>query len=243
MSRGATGWGRSGAAGGRGVALAATALAALFASTPARAEESARWGRRTTAPVSPSVVPPSGAPTEADGVYGRFDGDLELSLGAGAALDPDATRGALALGLHYFSVAGVTLTASDALGRSVAGDARVLGLAVDLRPGFVPRWAQGMQRGPAFLDLFIDSISLSLGAWWAGLDGGALGERRGLEASLGFGLPLTGRAPGPWLEARGALRWPDAAVAGPTEVVPGALLLVSWHLFMVSPLARDPSLL
>ncbi len=229
-------------------AAVAVTMALLAASArPARADPDrepgadAAWGRRSTAAVSPAVD--ETPRTSGDGVYGRFSGDMDLGLAVGGEADRDAARGAARLDLHYFSMAGVYLGMSDALGRDVDGSRRVLSLGVDLRPGFVPRWAKGMQQGPAFVDLFVDSIALGVGAFWSQPRGGDFGDRRGFEASLGFGLPLAGRAPGPWIEARGLLRWGDPGGAGAAGAVPAVLVLVSWHTLFVSPLAHDPSLL
>ena len=102
----------------------------------------------------------------ADGVYGRFDGDLDLGLALGAEFGSaghpaPALRGSA----HYFSSAGVY-----ASGRIKAGDESapsLFGLGVELRPLFLPRWAKGYETGPALLDLTLDSLSLSLGAFWA----------------------------------------------------------------------------
>jgi hypothetical protein len=166
-----------------------------------------------------------------DGVYDRFDGDLDLGLGLGAELGSaghpaPAVRGSA----HYFSIAGVY-----AEGRIHAGDesARSLfGLGVDLRPLFVPRWAKGFETGPSFFDLTLDSLSLSLGAFWSERPAHALNAARGLEAGLGFGIPLFASAGGPWLETRGALRYPDGAAREEALFV-----ALSWHGFVLTPLS------
>jgi len=164
------------------------------------------------------------APGQHDGVYDRFDGDLDLGLALGAELG-SAGRAAPALraSAHYFSIAGVYLG-----GRVEAGERSapsLFALGVDLRPLFVPRWAKGYETGPGLFDLTLDSLSLSLGAFWANRD-----RERGFEAGLGFGIPLLARASGPWLEARGLLRYPDAEAR--EEAV---LLALSWHGFVTTP--------
>ena len=166
-----------------------------------------------------------------DGVYDRFDGDLDLGLGLGAELGSaghaaPAIRGTA----HYFSIAGVYLE-----GRVRARDdsARSLfGLGVDLRPLFVPRWAKGFETGPSFADLTLDSLSLSLGAFWTERPAHALNAARGLEAGLGFGVPLFASAAGPWLETRGVLRYPDG---GSREEA--LFVALSWHGFVLTPLS------
>lgn len=237
----AKGWGcRSGAVSTR--LGGAAVLVAVTLATPARADDADRaaWGRRSTARVSPAVTEP--ARSSGDGVYGRFNGDMDLGLALGGEADRGGARGAARLDLHYFSMAGVYVGGSNALGSEPGATRRMLSLGVDLRPGFVPRWAKGMQRGPAFVDLFVDSIALGVGAFWSQPAHGSFGDRRGFEASLGFGLPLTGRAPGPWIETRGLLRWADPGGAQAEHAVPAVLVLLSWHALFVSPLAHDPTL-
>ncbi|HKO50795.1 MAG TPA: hypothetical protein VJV79_23910 [Polyangiaceae bacterium] len=171
-----------------------------------------------------------------DGVYGRFDGDLDLGLALGAefgsAGDPAP---ALRASAHYFSIAGVYLA-----GRIKAGEASapsLFGMGVDLRPLFLPRWAKGYETGPAFLDLTLDSLSLSLGAFWAQAAAQAPESNRGFDAQLGFGVPLLATAAGPWLEARGVLRYPDGARR--EEAV---ILAFSWHGFVTTPFSRGSGL-
>lgn len=214
------------------------ACAAALCSVPLRPAPAlaAPWslGNPTTAEVRGEVQGPDRA--RGDGVYGRFDGDLDMGLGLGAELDFGAqSRATARLTLHYFATAGIYTAYGDALGAAAdPGDARrKLSLGLDLRPTFVPRWALDMQQGPSFVDLTIDSISLAMGAFWVEPGAGAFGDQRGFETSLGFGLPLFGRANGLWLEARGHLRWPDE---GPREE--SATLLLAWHAFVLTPLAR-----
>jgi hypothetical protein len=145
-----------------------------------------------------------------DGVYDRFDGDLDCGLALGAEFG-SAGQGAPALraSAHYFSIAGIY-----ASGRIHAFDESapsLFGLGIDLRPLFVPRWAKGYETGPGLFDLTLDSLSLSLGAFWAQRSAPAAEPSRGFDAQLGFGVPLLATAAGPWLEARGALRYPDGA--------------------------------
>jgi hypothetical protein len=223
----------------RGTTLA-LAFGVALAAPPARAEdgEPARWepGQRTTSRVRGEIeAPEPGRIT--DGVYGRFDGDLELALGAGLELDQHASRAGLRLTLHYFSMLGIASSFYERVGGS--GSERLFGVGVDLRPAFIPRWTENMQQGPAVLDLAIDSISLGLGAFWAKPEDGEFGDARGFELSGGLGLPLFGRAAGPWLEARVLGRWPESSArdSGRGEAI--ALLVLSWHLFVSTPLAGD----
>ncbi len=169
-----------------------------------------------------------------DGVYGRFDGDLTLSAGLGAELEAAGARAALRLSAFTFHTAGLTLLYAEGFG---AGELeRRVGLGVELRPSFLPRWSLDWQQGPALADLVLDSVGLGVAAWWG--HGTSPGGKppRGLELSLGAGVPLAGSVDGPWLEARGSLRWSDPG-RGPSAPVPGALLVVGWTLSRVSPWA------
>jgi hypothetical protein len=171
------------------------------------------------------------ADSSRDGVYERFDGDLELGLALGAELGSAGSAAPVVRGTaHYFSIAGLY-----AGGRIRAGDRSALSLfdlGIDVRPLFVPRWAKGYETGPAWFDLSLDSLSLSLGAFWArrAADAGT----RGFEAALGLGVPLFASAAGPWLEARTILRYPDS---GPREEA--LLLAFAWHGFVVTPLVAS----
>jgi len=178
----------------------------------------------------------SNAGASGDGVYDRFDGDLDLGLALGAEFG-SAGQPAPALrgSAHYFSIAGVYVS-----GRIKAGDESapsLFGVGVDLRPLFVPRWAKGYETGPAFLDLTLDSLSLSLGAYWAQRATQAAEPNRGFDAQLGFGVPLLATAAGPWLEARGVLRFPDGARR--EEAV---ILALSWHGFVTTPFSQSSGL-
>jgi hypothetical protein len=174
----------------------------------------------------------------ADGVYGRFEGDLDIGFGAGVDATTEATLGAVRGSLHYFSTIGVYLGYADALGSANESDRRRLSLGVDLRPAFIPRWSKNIEQGPSFVDLTLDSISLGVGVWWADPPGGSFGDRRGLEASLGLGVPLMGNATGLWLEARGLLRWADPAHDPGDKADGGILALLSWHQLVQSPLSH-----
>ncbi len=208
----------------------ALSLASAFASS-ARADSA--FGRQTTSDVRGQVDGNATSPT-GDGVYGRFDGDLDLGVGAGAAYLTGPGRFGFSgrLSAHYFAVAGVYVDYWDALDGG-ASTRRALGFGVDVRPLFIPRWSTNRQIGRPFVDLTLDSISLGLGAFFAQPNDESFGDERGFEASLGFGVPLLARADGPWLELRGALEWPNSS-----DVREKALLLLTFHFFTLSPFAR-----
>ena len=166
-----------------------------------------------------------------DGVYGRFDGDLDVSLAAGSTVGPGGPSAALIARASFFQTAGLYVAYTDALGRDGAPLPRSLSVGVSLRPFFIPRWALDLEHGPAIVDLTIDSITFDLGVLWPANAQGALAEPPGIEAALGTEVPLLGSAYGPFLGARGALRWRSAELGGASEAPldPALFLTVSWH--------------
>lgn len=196
----------------------------------------ALWPRVAAAEPGAGIALARVGQSDRDGVYDRLDGDLDLDLSLGAELgSAGGVAPALRGSAHYFSIAGIYLE-----GRMHAGEAAprsLFGLGVDLRPLFVPRWAKGYETGPSWRDLTLDSCSLSLGAFWTALPAHAPPSQtgRGFEAGLGFGVPLFARAAGPWLEARGLLRYPDTGAR--EEAV---LFALSWHAFVLTPLSALP---
>jgi hypothetical protein len=167
----------------------------------------------------------------ADGVYGRFDGDLDFSLAAGATVGPTGPTAAVIGRALFFQTAGLYTVYTDALGRSDVALPRSLGAGVTLRPFFIPRWALDLEHGPAILDLTIDAIAFDLGVLWPANSQGAFTERPGMEAALGTEVPILGSASGPFLGARGALRWRTAELAGHDNAAlkPALFLTLAWH--------------
>jgi len=207
---------------------------ALSVSASAHAEEPL-WdpGEPTTSRVKGEIVRPRGG--VGDGVHGRFEGDLDLGLGLGVTTADGDALGAARLSLHYFSTLGVYGGYADALGRDAAAR-RIASFGVDLRPLFLLRWSQDAEQGPATLDLFVDSLSLGAGGFLAEPPGRAFGDARGLELSLGAGLPLAGDAAGPWLEGRYLYRWHDPG--GDSSGEHALLAVLSWHALFLSALVE-----
>lgn len=206
----------------------------LAVAAPARAQDAdSAFGRRTTAEVR--SVNPNRPLASGNGVYGRFDGDLDASLGAGAYVDVSedgaASLTARAAALWFFT-AGPYVAYAEGLSDE-ADPERRLGLGLDLRPLFLLRWNQDWQKGPALLDLTLDSLSLGLGLSLDEPRGRGFGARRAFEASLGAGVPLFAEAPGPWLEARAAVAWPNLGERSVTLA-----LMLGWHFAIVTPLVR-----
>jgi hypothetical protein len=166
-----------------------------------------------------------------DGVYGRFDGDIELSLAAGGAFSSGGPNFAAIARGSFFQTAGMYVAYTDAMGSANAPLTRSLALGVTLRPFFIPRWALNLERGPAILDLTIDSIGFDLGVLWASDTSGGFTDKPGMEAALGFEVPVLGKASGPFVGARGAIRWRGEELAGdqPDPLKPVLFVTLSWH--------------
>ncbi len=145
-----------------------------------------------------------------DGVYGRMDGSMAWALALGSELDDGEPRAALRASAHYLWVAGGYLRYADGFGSGTERPLRAASLGVDVRPLFLPRFSQDWEQGPAFLDLTLDSFSLTAGAYFAQPRDASFGDERGFELGLGFGAPLLAKAAGPWLSLRAERRLADA---------------------------------
>lgn len=169
-----------------------------------------------------------------DGLYGRFDGDLELRAHAGAAFAAGGPALAASMAAVYLSSAGVYVHYTDALGSDAPRVTRSLAGGVHLQPFFLARYAFDVERGPAFLDLLVDSLALEMGAFWSAPRQSPWDDHPGLEVALDVALPLFPRASGPFIGVRGALRWrPTDFVAGASgdAIDRGAVLSITlgWH--------------
>lgn len=186
-----------------------------------------------------------GAPGSAaagDGVYGRLDGDLDLSIGAGAAFAAGAPAFAGRLSAVYAEIAGIHAGYTDSFGQRDALVERSIAAGITLKPLFWGFFANAIRKGPARIDLFIDSFIFELGAFWAAPRGRDLVAEPGLEVALGLGFPILENATGPFVEVRGALRYRGAAFtgAGTSDFVErGAYLTVAiaWHHIVAAHIA------
>lgn len=159
---------------------------------------------------APEPVPYRHAPLPgSDGVYGRLDGSLTLALSLGGELEAGEPGGALRLAGHYLWTGGVYAHYSDAFGAGSTRSRRALSFGVDVRPLFLPRFALDLEQGPALLDLALDSLALSGGAYLAQPRVGSFADERGFELGLSAGVPLLATAEGPWLELRAQRRFAD----------------------------------
>jgi hypothetical protein len=194
-----------------GIAWAAAAAGAALLAAPASA-----WG--------------------ADGLYGRFDGDLELQASAGAAFAQGGPSLAASVAALYLSTVGVYAHYTDALGSGGPLVARSIATGVHIAPLFLARYAINAEHGPAHLDLLVDSLALEVGTFWDQPRGGPWASRPGLELAVGLAFPILGRATGPYVGFRAALRWRDADLTGgpgggDSVLDRGALLSLTlgWH--------------
>ena len=168
----------------------------------------------------------------ADGVYGRFDGDLNLSLAAGPAFAAEGASGAFLARAYFLETAGMFFAFTDRLQEASSGPRRSLALGVSIRPFFVPRWGLNLEKGPAILDLTIDATAIELGALWVAEEASHFNRPPGLELALATEVPLSGGAEGLWIGARGSLRWRDTELSGASHgpaLGPALLLTVAWH--------------
>lgn len=184
---------------------------------------------------------------ESDGSYGRVEGDLLFDGSLGCAL----TSGAVALETHvsllYLSTAGGYVRYVDAFDQADAPFARMLGAGLELRPLFLGRYALDLERGPAHLDLFLDSFSLIVGATWAAKHDADFDARPGLELGASIEVPLAPAASGPFVGVLGLGRFGPDELTGQSDasfVERGSMLVftLSWHQVFDAGLVdlRDP---
>jgi hypothetical protein len=168
-----------------------------------------------------------------DGVYGRFDGDLDLSIAAGAAVLWGGSGGAAVARALFLDTAGIYAAYNDAFGNASSGPPRSFALGIGMRPLFLPRWGLDLDRGPAILDLTLDAITIDLGVLWSSDAQGRFTDRPGLELAIGTEVPLIGEAAGPWIGARGALRWRASELSGSPDpdpaLGPAWFFTFAWH--------------
>jgi len=193
-----------------GALVGATALA-----TPAVAEEA-----------PPEVRPP------ADGAYGRLrgDGSFAVEVGTSATIGPKAFAGeslALRSSLFYLRTVGLVASYDESFELVSQPTRRSFAGALEIRPLFLGRFARDLERGPAWMDLTLDSLAISMGVW------GGLPRRRfcpprdcpvdyGMQAGLGLDLPLWADADSLYVAFDANLRW---ALSGPSDLPPPALVL------------------
>lgn len=167
-----------------------------------------------------------------DGVYGRFDGDLNVSIAAGPAWSSEGMSGAILARAFFLETAGLYVSYADRLENSGPGPHRSFGVGVALRPLFVPRWGFNLERGPALLDLTIDATTIELGALWTADDSPHFSRPPGVELALGTEVPIGAHAEGLWFGVRGSLRWRESELSGAGDdppLRPAILFTLAWH--------------
>jgi hypothetical protein len=212
----------------RALSLSLTLLGVSVARPSRAAESAAPSSAETTSRVSVDDG------SIADGVYGRFDGDLDLGVAAGAEIADSQVSGTVALSAHYFSSVGVRVGYTDAFSDTTPY-ARALSVDLEIRPLFLPRWSYGMESGPGFLDLLLDSTSIGIGGFWDEPSATPFGDRHGLVAFVGLGIPLFARAEGLWLDVRALRRFTDGSAPGAYNAL---VFSLSWHFLVETGLAR-----
>jgi len=155
----------------------------------------------------PFTNPLNAEPPKADGVYGRLDGDVGLEPGLGVSYSRNSPMPALDFGASYLSTLGLRVRYSDSkfLMNASEHDRSVVSVDLEVRPLFLARWSEGLETGPAWRDLTIDSFLLGLGVFWD-YDRALIRLRRGAELVTGLGFPVFAKNDGPWLRATAALR-------------------------------------
>ncbi len=153
-----------------------------------------------------------GAPLGDDATFGRIDGDLALRFGAGASFGPRAPRGVVDVRLRYLQSAGFFASYEEGFGGS--SPRRLVATGLELKPLFLGRWLTGLELGKAYPDLFIDSLGIEIGAFFASPEAGAFGDRWGLQFGGALEVPIFPRASGLWLSVHVGGRWDRSTFGG-----------------------------
>lgn len=197
-----------------------------------------RW---ISALIAAFLCAPTAHAENADGAYGRLDGDLAFQGDLGVAILDGGVHGVTSLRALYLSSAGVYARYTEGFDGPTP-IARTLGFGVEFRPLFLGRYLQDLERGPAHLDLFADSLSLTLGTWWGAPRSRPFDRTPGFEFGASVELPILPDATGPHVGVGGTLRFTD--FQGSRDVVEqGSMILLwlSWHQMIGTGLvvARD----
>jgi hypothetical protein len=188
---------------------------------------------------------------EGDGVYGRTDGDASIVVG----VDGGTVAGRKLVGgdlrLRYLETAGIAFGYEefDALKKSetIGEYRRSFRAGVELRPFFPARFLKNHEIGSGFIDLFVDSLGLDVGAIWSARNGSST-QRAGFYAGLAVEVPLAVRASGPWIRIATSFRWSANKLEGdddPNGRVFVVTLGLAWHQLFGAHLVdrRDPHVL
>lgn len=147
-------------------------------------------------------------PAQADGAYGRIDGDMAAQIDAGAGVIGNRAVGLVTGTMRYLQTAGLYTTFAHQLKQPprVRDSAPwSWSVGVELKPLFMPRFLSDLQSDTPVLDLFVDSFSMRFGLVTS--HRGPMSQQPGFEAAIAIGLPLTKHATGPWISTSAAMRW------------------------------------
>jgi hypothetical protein len=150
-------------------------------------------------------------PRSVDGAYGRLRGDLLLGVDATVTIGEDGGAVGARLAATYLTMAGLYTSYDEGVGLSEQPLLRRFAGGIGVRPLFLGRFVSDLERGPALLDLWLDSLGVELGAFVAWRDGAsctATCRVDGLEVAGVMSLPLLSRVSGPVLGIRGGARHP-----------------------------------
>jgi hypothetical protein len=185
--------------------------------------------------------------TNADGSYGRIEGDLlfigEFAAGLGAGGPQFETH----LSLLYLSTAGGYARYCESFENDEAAYARMIAFGLELKPLFLGRYALDFEKGPPHLDLFVDSLTLLVGATWESPTRAEFETYPGIELGIGIEVPFLPQASGPYVGLTALARWGPNEIAGTSDrdfLERGSMLLfsLSWHQVFDANLVdfRDP---
>ncbi len=169
-----------------------------------------------------------------DGSYGRVEGDLLFNGSLGVTLGAGGAGFDTHVGLLYLSTAGIYGRYAESFGNEAAAFDRLFATGIELRPVFLGRYALDLERGPAHLDLFLDSFALLLGATFNDPIGPESTVVPGLEFGVSLEFPILPSASGPYVGVLGLLRTTDDDLLGYRDadlIERGSAVVftLSWH--------------
>jgi hypothetical protein len=142
-----------------------------------------------------------------ESTYGRLEGDVSWSAGAGAVVAPRGVRAVGDLRLRYLDTVGLFASYEDSIvDDSGVEPQRVVAGGLELRPFFLYRWLRGYETRRGYVDLTLDSLGLELGAFVASEHGSDFGDS-GIELGLGLEVPIERSAAGLWIGLHPGVRW------------------------------------
>lgn len=197
-------------------------LSGSLLATHARAESAFGPTKGTVRRIeSPDPNAPRG-----DGVYGRFNGDLSLQVGAGVEGDfrGPAFRPLLLASASVYQTLSVYGSFRESFSDSDPAD-RVVSAGLMVSPLFLIRWPRSLETGAATWDLTLDSLAVVGGLAFPQERDANLFAKPAAEFGVELGVPLLRRANGLFLRSRGQLTTGE-------ELAPSVWLWLSWQGFV-----------